>query len=153
MKNPTIIGQTKSGKTVYFLSLSRLSEWPTELHLRSKYIRSFIACDARRLRALYVRKFSLMVVQQRVVELTVWGPNSCRGFHVPFFEATRTPKDDDSDSIIAECNQDSLPKSISYFMTYGRVSRKYRRSCKSLLFVSIGSSTWAKSIQRSLKTL
>ncbi len=153
MKNPTKIGQTRGEKTLYFLSLSRLSEWPTELRLRSKYIRSFVACDARRLRPSSVRKFSSMVVQQGIVDLTVWGPNCCRGFHVPFFEATQTPKDDDSDSIIAECSSDSLRKSLSYFMKYGRVSRKYRRSCKSLLFVSIGSSTWAKSMQRSLKTL
>ena len=153
MKSPTKIGQTRGGKTLYFLPLSRLSEWPAELRLRSKYIRSFIACDARRLRTSSVKKFSSTVVQQGIVDLTVWGPNSCRGFHVPFFDATRTPKDDYSDWIIAECSQDSLRKSIGYFMTYGRVSRKYRRSCKSLLFVSIGNPTWARSMQRNLKTL
>ena len=156
MANLSTIGKTRTGKNLYFLSLSRLSEWPTELRVRSKYIRVFMACDARRLRAAQVRGFTLSVIQQGVVDFSVWGPNCCKGFHIPFVESlpaeAANRKDDLSDLITANCNQISLRTSIKFFIMFGRASKKYRRSCKSLLFVSVGNSAWAKSMRRSLRT-
>jgi hypothetical protein len=157
MADPLNIGKTKNGKTLYFLSLSRLNEWPSELRVDSKYIRLFIACDARRVRAAAVRDFSSLAIQQGVVDLSVWGPNCCNGFHIPFVESlivgTPNPKDDLSDLITANCNQNSLRTSIEFFVMFGSASKKFRRSCKSLLFVAVGNSAWANSMQRSLREL
>jgi hypothetical protein len=155
MADLSTIGKTKTGKTLYFLSLSRLSEWPTELQVRSKYIRVFMACDARRLRTTQVRDFTSSVIQQGVVDFSVWGPNCCKGFHIPFVDAlpaeTPNPKDDLSDLVTADCNQIPLRTSIRHFIMFGCASKKYQRACKSLVFVSVGNSAWAKSMRRSLR--
>lgn len=152
MKNPMKLAQTKAGKAYYFLSLSRFGDWPTTLRVGPGHLRLFIACDSRRLRPTNVRDFASVAIQQGVVDLSVWGPNCCKGFHVPFVEALPNSNDDNSNLIIANCTRDSLPESIAFFITWGRASREYRRTCKSLLFVSIGNPAWAKTIQRSLRT-
>ena len=153
MPTPLNAGKTQSGERLYFLSLARLNEWPSELRVYSKYLRLFIACDAGRLRASEVRDFTALAIRQGLVDLSVWGPSCCKNFHVPFVDAAPLSRNDDSDLIIANCNQCSLPMAVKFFIKFGHVARKYRRHCKSLLFVSIHNSVWAKSIRRSLREL
>jgi hypothetical protein len=149
MPMPTVIGRTRTGKSLYFMPLSRLSKWPRDLQLESKYIRLFVACDARRLQAARVRSFASLVIQQGVVDLSVWGPKCCEGFHIPFVEAL-DPNLSDSALIIANCNRDSLREALSFFIEWGYVSKKYERRSNSLLFVPVGNPVWHRSMRQSL---
>ena len=150
MQKPTIIGRTRTGKDLYFMPLSRLSEWPKDLQLGSKYIRLFVACDARRMQAARVKYFASLVIQQGVVDVSVWGPKCCEGFHIPFVGAL-DPNIDDSAWISTNCNRDSLGEALSFFIEWGSVSSKYKRNSNSLLFVPVGNPDWRKFMRRSLK--
>jgi hypothetical protein len=150
MSKPKSFGGTGTGKYLYFMPLSRFSEWPKDLQLRSKHIRLFVACDARRLRAATIRQFASLVIQQGVVDVSVWGPNCCEGFHIPFVEAM-DPRLDASALITANCNsRDSLREALSSFIKWGFVSSQYKRTSKSLLFVAVGNPHWSKSVCQGL---
>jgi hypothetical protein len=149
MPMPTFIGRTRTRKSLYFMPLSRLSNWPRDLQLESKYVRLFVACDARRLQAPRVRSFASQVIKQRVVNLSVWGPKCCEGFHIPFVEAL-DQNTSDSALIITNCNRDSLREALSFFIEWGYVSKKYESHSNSLLFVPVGNPVWRKSMRQSL---
>jgi hypothetical protein len=148
------VGRSKKDhKTLYFMSLPELKEWPVGLRLPSKHFALFLAVDARGTPRAAFKTVGESLVKQGIANLVVWGPDCCRCVHIPFAEDVAFKLDPDGpneSSINHDCYSGTLKEALRMFVRWGEVQSRYKRTCRTWLAVAVGNNAWAQSIRRSL---
>ena len=136
-------------KTLYFMFLPRLRDWPDDLQLPSKHCGLFLAWDARRIPRAMVQQFGERLIEQGIVKLAVWGPDCCRRVHIPFAEDVIFKMSEDA-SINHDCYSGTLKQALWMFVRWGDVQSRYKRTCRTWLVVAVANRNWSQFIRRSL---
>lgn len=140
-------------RTMLFLELDSLEDWPEELELRSRHFILFLACDASDSEDDDLTGFARKVIEQGMVYLSTWGSDAER-VHDVFDEvdAEVNPDSTPDSVILSEWHEDEpLAEALRFSLATASPAHDFEDSCRATLAVSVGNPDWAEKIRKWLK--
>jgi len=136
-------------RDLFVLDIPTGDDLPTDLSLPSRHFVCLIAWDARNATNDEIAGVALGLLEQGAAYVCAWGPD-CERVHDIIDEerAGPNPPADVSDVVMTTWHEDeSLAEAIRFALVCAWPDECYAESCKSLLGVAIGSSSWAAEIR------
>jgi hypothetical protein len=145
-EQPKIIRHLENvGRTIYFMRLRELNDWPNHLFLASQYFGVLLICDGRMIPNASVFAVADRIIKQGLAYLCVWGPD-CERIHDLFdeklIEAESDPANDGS-LVITTWHDETIEEAVWYslYLTVG--VGKFESTCRSWIIVPVERADWA----------
>ena len=144
----------ESGRTMHFLELDSLEDWPERLAVgKSKHFVLFLALSAEELDDDEVAALAARCLEQGMVYLSVWGDQSER-IHDLFEEASaeRDPDADADTVVLSEWHdEEPLSQAVLYAVSSAWPASTYEKTCTATLVVVVGNPDAADQVRGWLK--
>jgi hypothetical protein len=153
---PSVIRQLEiAARTVYFMPLTELSDWPARIELSSRHFGVLLICDGRSIPNSTVFEVARRMVDQGLAYLCAWGPDSER-IHDLFDEEivgdASEPIGDDS-VVMTTWHDESMKEAVWYALYLSAGAGKYEQTCRSWVIVPIANQAWAAEALRLAQSL
>src|SRR5678816_2794967 len=151
---PEYIGtDEETGRALFCLAIASFDQLPAELDVGSRYFVSLIVCDATGIPSDTVGYVARRLLGAGGVYFCTWGPG-CERVHDIIDEiivSDRLEIDDSSVIMTTWHDHESLEEALWYSIYLAKPGESFEATCRSLLVISVGSTTWAASLRAGLK--
>jgi hypothetical protein len=142
------------GRTMHFLELDSVEDWPEKLALgKSKHFVLFLALSAEELDDDDVEALAKRCFEQGMVYLSVWGNDSERVHDL--FEEAAAEHDPDADAdtvLLSEWHdEEPLSQAVLYAVSSAYPAAAYEKTCGATLVVVVGNPDAADQVRGWLK--
>jgi len=144
----------ESGRTMHFLELDSVEDWPERVALpKSPHFVLFLALGGEELADDDVTALAERCLEQGMVYLSVWGPESERVHDL--FEEAAAERDPDADAdtvVLSEWHdEEPLSQAVLYAVSSAWPASAYEKTCAATLVVVVGNPDAADQVRGWLK--
>lgn len=137
-------------RTVYFMNLSNLSNWPSRIELASRHFGVLLLCDGRALSTEILSTVAARIIDQGLAYLCVWGPD-CERIHDIFDEVLigdGAEPSRDNPVVMTTSHDESMEEAVWFALYLSVPAGHYEKTCRSWVVASIGQPEWAEEAMR-----
>ena len=153
---PRIIRQlSDSGRTIYFMMLRELSDWPSRIELSSRHFGVLLLCDGRTVSNDAVFSIASRMISQGLAYLCAWGPD-CERIHDLFDEelvGDGGEPTSDNPVVMTTWHDEPMEDAVWYSLYLTVAAGHYEKTCRSWIIVPVARQDWAEESLRLAETL
>lgn len=144
-----------AGRTIYFMPLRELGDWPERIELSSRHFGVLLLCDARNIPNATVFAVAERMIKQGLAYFCAWGPE-CERVHDLFDEAlvgdgTRAERDDPV--VMTTWHDEPMEDAVWHALYLSVGAGEYERTCRSWVIVPTARQDWAEEALRLAQSL